>query len=154
MEKLKKVKAATLIWVIFGMVFCSMAVIAAESGRQILNRDLQASIGMPVMTGEYWQKLSEDSKIAFIWGLWSTINIEHYLMNKYPNLKTENFSSKVFEGTAKAPKTVNQTVELIDSYYKNNPDHLSKPVVGVIWALEVKPNLTVGIAGRPLNPND
>ena len=61
---------------------------------------------------------------------------------------------KVIEATDKSPMTINEIVSMIDKYYQTNPDHLEKPVYGVFWALEVKPNITVGIAGRPLNPKD
>jgi hypothetical protein len=45
---------------------------------------------MPVLNGNLWQKMTEDSKIAFIWGMWQTIAVENYLMQKYPDLKSES----------------------------------------------------------------
>lgn len=154
MRKLTGVRILVLVIALIVFGLCSFYVIAAERGKEAVNKEMEKNIGLPALTGELWQKMTEDSKIAFIWGLWSTISIEQYLMNKYPDLKKDNFSSKVVEGVNKSPKTMNETVALIDTYYKTNPDHLDKPVVGVLWALEVKPNLTTGIAGRPLNPNN
>ena len=92
--------------------------------------------------------------MAFIWGLWHTVAIEHYLMNKYPDLKKENFSLKVFEGSGKSALTMNQVVAMIDQYYQTNPDHIDKPVVGVLWHTVVRPNITTGIDGRPLKPEN
>lgn len=137
---------------LIGMGLGSFYVTAAERGREAISKGLEKSIGMPVLTGELWQKMEGDAKVAFIWGLWHTVAIEHYLMNKYPDLKKDNFSSKVNEGFDKSPLTMNQTVALIDEYYKTNPDHLDKPVVGVLWHSAVRPNITTGIAGRPLKP--
>ncbi len=154
MSKSKGIRILAVAVVIIGLTLCSIFVTAAERGRDKIGKEMEKSIGMPVLTGELWQKMTEDSKIAFIWGMWHTISIENYLMTKYPDLKRENFSSKVDEATDKAPMTINQTVAMIDNYYHDNPGHLDKPVVGVIWAIEVKPNLTVGIAGRPLNPKN
>jgi hypothetical protein len=74
------------------------------------------------------------------------------LMDKHPELKRDNFSAKAAEGMDKAPLTINETVALIDKYYEANPDQLDKPVTGVLWAMAIKPNLTVGINGRPLKP--
>lgn len=154
MRKLTGVRILAVIVALIGVGLCSYYVIAAESGKEAINKELQKGIGMPVMSGEFWQKMTDDSKISFIWGLWNVIAIENYLMDKYPDLKRDNFSLKVREGVSKSPKTMNETVALVDNYYQDNPDHLDKPVVGVLWALEIKPNLTTGIAGRPLNPNN
>jgi hypothetical protein len=156
MSKSKGIKILAVVVVIIGLAMGSFYVFAAEQskGSKAVGKELEKNIGLPVLTGELWQKMTEDSKIAFIWGMWHTISIEHYLMTKYPDLKKDNFSAKVIEATNKKPLTINQTVAMIDTYYKDNPDHLDKPVVGVIWAMEVKPNLTVGIDGRPLNPKN
>jgi hypothetical protein len=140
-----------LFLVALGVASTSLADTA--QGRGGVSRELEKNIGMPALTGEVWQKMDGDSKIAFIWGLWETISIESYLMQKYPALNKENFSAKMEEAAGKLHPTVNQTVALIDQYYRDNPDHLKKPVVGVIWSQMVRPYITVGINGRPLKPN-
>ncbi len=156
MNKSKGIKILAVAVVAIGLAMGSFYGFAAEQSRggKAVAKELEKNIGLPILTGDLWQKMTEDSKISFIWGLWYTISIEHYLMTKYPDLKKENFSAKMVEATDKAPLTINQTVAMIDTYYKNNPDHLDKPVVGVIWAMAIKPNLTVGIAGKPLNPKN
>jgi hypothetical protein len=66
----------------------------------------------------------------------------------------ENFSAKIVEArrarvsAGKAMK-INQIISTIDQYYKDHPDQLEVPVLGVIW-LHIKPDLKTGIAGRPL----
>ena len=132
----------------------SIYVMAAEGVKGGVNKEMKESIGMPVLTGELWQKMTEDSKVAFIWGLWHTVAIEQYMMNKYPNLKNENYSSKVNEAYDKSHLTMDQTVALIDQYYKENPDHLEKPVFGVLWHTVIRPNITTGINGQPLKPEN
>ena len=125
---------------------------AESSGEKAVNKELEKDIGMPILDGDLWAKMSSDSKVAFVWGVWHVVSIEHYLMGKYPDLKRENFSAKVMEGSAKKPMTMNEMVALIDKYYQTNPDEKEKPVIAVIWTLIVKPNVRTGIDGRPLKP--
>lgn len=130
-----------------------LGLLAAESaGQKAVNKELQNDIGMPVLDGDLWVKMTHDTKVAFVWGMWHVVSTEHYLMGKYPDLKRENFSAKVIEGMSKTPMAMNGIVALIDKYYQTNPDQMAKPVIGVIWASLVKPNLKTGIDGRPLKP--
>ena len=132
--------------------FLSLNVLAAESrGGAAVHKEMEKDIGMPMLEGDSWQKMTRDEKLAFVWGFWHVVSIEHYLIDKYPQLKTENFSAKVIEATHKTPKTADEVVALIDAYYQANPDELEKPVVGVLWDEMIKPNIMTGIAGRPLH---
>jgi hypothetical protein len=153
MKPLIKKERLGVVLFLVGMGLASLSLADTQQGRGGVSRELQKNIGLPALTGEVWQKMDGDSKIAFIWGLWETISIESYLMQKYPDLNRENFSAKMEEAAEKSRPTVDQTVALIDQYYRENSDHLKKPVVGVIWAQMVKPYITVGINGRPLKPN-
>jgi len=110
---------------------------------------------MPLLKGVLWQKMGPNAKVAFIWGVAHVILIENVLMEEVPELRTENFSAKVAEArrarvSAGTAMTINQMVSAIDQYYKDHPDRLEVPVLGVIWDAGVKPNLKTGIGGRPL----
>jgi hypothetical protein len=110
---------------------------------------------MPLLKGEQWLKLDPDSKVAFIWGAAHVILIENVLMEDIPELRRENFSAKVYEARSAKVKagtamTINQMISAIDQHYKEHPDQIGTPVVGVIWNVGVKPYLKTGIAGRPL----
>jgi hypothetical protein len=110
---------------------------------------------MPLLKGEQWQKMDPNSKVAFIWGAAHVILIEAILMEEIPELRKENFSAKVVESRQERKRTgttmtINQIIDAIDQYYKDHPDKLEVPVMGVIWEVGVKPNLKTGIAGRPL----
>ena len=52
---------------------------------------------MPLLKGEQWQKMDSNSKVAFIWGAAHVILIEDEVMQKFPELRQENFSAKVAE---------------------------------------------------------
>jgi hypothetical protein len=93
--------------------------------------------------------------VAFIWGAAHVILIEAVLMEEVPELRRENFSAKVVEArrarkAAGTAMTINQIISTIDQYYKDHPDKLEVPVLGVIWEIGIKPNLKTGINGRPL----
>jgi len=110
---------------------------------------------MPLLKGAQWLKLDSNSKVAFIWGAAHVILIENVLMEEAPELRTQNFSAKVVEArrarvSAGTAMTINQIISAIDQYYKDHPDKLDVPVLGVIWEVGVKPNLKTGIGGRPL----
>ena len=147
-------KVCIAVVIAFWLIPCwSFNVLAAESrGQAAVSKELEKDIGLPILDGDLWQKMTQDDKIAFVWGFWTVVSIEHYLMDKYPDLRKENFSAKVIDATHKKTKTANEVVALIDTYYKANPDEIEKPVAGVLWDEMIKPNITTGIAGRPLKP--
>jgi hypothetical protein len=101
-----------------------------------------------LLDGDVWQKMDQNSKVAFIWGAGHVVAIEKELAARYPELKVENFSAKVAEGIAGVP--MNDIVAEVDAFYKANPDKLNVVVMRVIWDSLIKPNLKTGIAGRPL----
>ncbi len=145
-------RIAVVLSLIF-IVCLGLSVFAAEpSGEKAVNKELEKDVGMPILDGDLWVKMTPDSKVAFVWGIWHVVSIEHYLMGKYPDLKRDNFSAKVIEGSSNTPMTMNEVVTLIDKYYQANPDQIEKPVTAVIWSTMVKPNIKTGIDGRPLKP--
>ncbi len=126
-------------------------ILAAEGrGSVAIGKELEKNVGMPILDGDLWQKMTHDDKVAFIWGFWHVVEIEWYLMDKYPDLKKENFSAKVIEASDKKPLTIGEIVALIDKYYQANPDEIEKPVIGVLWDGTIKPNIKTGINDRPL----
>ena len=151
---MKKPHIVSICIVILSLIFIaclSLGVFAAEpAGEKAVNKELEKDVGMPILDGDLWVKMAPDSKVAFVWGVWHVASIEHYLMDKYPDLKRDNFSAKLIEGSSKAPMTMNEVVALIDKYYQANPDQIEKPVIAVIWSQIVKPNIATGIDGRAL----
>ncbi|MCE5333550.1 MAG: hypothetical protein LLG06_03075 [Desulfobacteraceae bacterium] len=157
MNRLRIVGIYLVVALFVGFTACSFDVLAAEkspnqkAGRKAMEKGLQDSLGMPVLTGDLWQKMTHDSKVAFIWGFGHVVTIEQYLMEKYPELKRDSYVPKVVEGMANIP--MNEVVARVDKFYGENPDQLKEPVTKVIWDTMIKPNIKTGIAGRPLtNP--
>lgn len=155
MNRLKIIGIYLVVALFAGFTACSFDVLAAEKSpeqkadRKAMEKGLQESLGVPVLTGDLWQKMTHDSKVAFIWGFGHVVTIENNLMDKYPELKRDSFVAKVVEGMADIP--MNDVVARVDQYYSANPDKIKEPVTNVIWDTMIKPNIKTGIAGHPLN---
>ncbi len=119
-----------------------------RADRKAVEKELKETLGMPVLKGDTWQKMSQEAKVSFIWGFGHVVAIEQHLMEKYPELKREDFVSKVIEGMSGIP--MNEVISKIDNYYSANPDKIEKPVMSVIWDTMIRPNIKTGINGRPL----
>ena len=104
---------------------------------------------MPVLTGEVWQKMTADERVAFVWGIGHVVTIEQQAAERHPELKREGFAAKMAEGLTGMP--MNTIVLEIDKYYLQNPDDLQAPVMEVIWDELVKPRIKTGIANLPLD---
>jgi hypothetical protein len=154
MNRLKMVGIYFVVALFGGFTACSFVALAAEktpeqkADRKAMEQGLQDSLGVPVLTGDLWVKMTHDSKVAFIWGFGHVVTIEQNLMDKYPELKRDSFVVKVVEGMADIP--MNDVVARVDQYYSANPDQIKEPVTKVIWDTMIKPNIKTGIAGRPL----
>ena len=102
-----------------------------------------------LLTGKIWTRMTQDEKVAYLWGGGDVVDVERRLMEDFPQLKVENFSFKVREGF---PSTVtnNEVARAVDKWYRDNPDKLNVTVIRVIWDTMIKPHLKTGIAGRSL----
>ena len=154
MERLKWIQICFLFFVCIGVgVWATHASCQQKVDETAVGKEMEKV--MPLLKGEQWQKMDPNSKVAFIWGAAHVILIENVLMQEIPELRRENFSAKVAEARevqvkAGKARTINEIVSAIDQYYKDHPDQLGTPVMGVIWNVGIKPYLKTGIAGRPL----
>ena len=154
MKRLKWIQICFLFFICIGVgVWATHATGQQKVDETTVGKEMEKV--MPLLKGEQWQKLDPNSKVAFIWGAAHVILIEQILMEEFPELRRENFSAKVAEARAAQVKagrarTINEMVSAIDQYYKEHPDQLGTPVMGVIWNFGVKPHVKTGIAGRPL----
>jgi hypothetical protein len=125
----------------FALLFLAMTILSAAT--------VSAAEGK-LLRGDVWQGMTEDEKVAFLWGAGQVILVENEIMAQMPELKVENFSAKVAEAGSDNI-ILNDLVVLIDSYYDTYPEKNTMPVLRVIWDTTIKPNLKTGIGGRPLN---
>lgn len=102
---------------------------------------------MPLLTGDTWQKMTMDEKIAFVWGIGHVATMERESVELNPELKRESFAAKLCLGIAGIP--MNRIVGDVDSFYRENPGKVADPVIKVIWDKYVIPRLKIGGANTP-----
>jgi len=135
-------KENRILWMLKTVLIC-MSLGALSSG--VLAQD---EIKAPLLTGKTWINMSQDQKSAYIWGAGDIIDLEQEIMEIYPELKRDSFTSKAVEGIGDVK--INDIVSTVDSYYRVNPDKINLSVIRVVWDTMIKPNIKTGIAGKPL----
>jgi hypothetical protein len=145
----KMTRLCCMLAVLAGLSGGGLAFAAEETTKLETGKELKE---MPVLTGEQWQTLQPETKIAFIWGIGHVVTIEEHVLQRHPELKKEGFVSKLAVGLRGVPMTT--IIQTIDNFYAKNPDDLNLPVMRVIWGQMVKPKLKTGVADRPLSKQD
>jgi hypothetical protein len=130
---------------LFGLAAWDGNAVAAESLPAGTGKDLKE---MPVLTGTVWQTMTANEKVAFVWGIGHVVTVEWQAAQLRPSLKQEDVAAKLAEGLV--GMSMNDIVQGIDGYYKDNPDDLEAPVLAVIWDEMVKPKIKTGIGNIPL----
>lgn len=143
MKRCQVVRVSSLVFILF--LSLGFKALSEETIQQAVERE------MPLLRGDMWIKMDQDSKVAFVWGAGHVVTIEEVIMQKYPELKRDSFVMKVVEATTNSPMKMNDVVAEVDKYYQANPDKLDTPVMRVIWDTVIKPNIKTGIAGKPIN---
>lgn len=113
--------------------------------------EAQVAKEMPVLKGDTWVKMTQDSKVAFIWGAGHVVTIEQVLMRQYPELERQSFVLKVAEAHVNNQMSMEDVAATVDNYYAENPENLEMPVMHVIWDTIIKPNISTGIMGQQVN---
>jgi hypothetical protein len=142
-----------IIWMTIAVLSFPLTVLAAETPASGANLDAReypvlSQSEVAVLKGDLWTTASRDSKVAFVWGVCSMIEVERIAMEQIPELKVRNVSAVAAEGL----KTIsmNDIVRAVDDYYQANPGNLDVPVLRIIWDTMVVPKVKTGVAGKPL----
>jgi len=153
MQWISMCRCLGVVWMTIAVLGFPLTVLAAETPASGEKLDAQkypvlAQSEVAVLKGDLWTTASRDSKVAFVWGVCSMIEVERIAMEKIPELKVRNVSAVAAEGL----KTVslNDIVRAVDDYYKANPANLDVPVLRIIWDTMIVPKVKTGVAGRPL----
>jgi hypothetical protein len=101
-----------------------------------------------VLKGDLWTTASQDSKVAYVWGMCSMIEVERIVMTRIPEVRVRNVSAVFAEALQNVPMT--DIVRAVDDYYTANPGKLDVPVLRIIWDTMVKSKVTTGVAGRAI----
>ncbi len=102
-----------------------------------------------LLTGQLWQSMSPDAKVAFIWGIGNLVEYERV----YATSWQEGHRSLVpylVQGLSGVP--INEAVDQIDAYYATHPDQLERSVVDAIFQAIVFPKLQAAKSGATTTP--
>ena len=149
MKKSKTMRFCCMLVILAGLFLVGKAFAADEAATLDTGRELKE---MPVLTGESWQSLQPDTKIAFIWGIGHVVTIEEHVMQRHPEMQRKDCVAKLGEGLRGMP--MSSIIERIDGYYRRNPDDLDLPVMRVMWSQIVKPRLKSGVGDVPFAGQD
>ncbi len=97
-----------------------------------------------LLTGQLWQTMSPDAKVAFVWGIGSLVEYERAQVGASP-MGTKSFIPFLVKGLKGKP--IDEIVRLVDAYYQTHPDQMPRPVLDVIFQAVVLPTLTTGTEG-------
>jgi hypothetical protein len=93
-----------------------------------------------ILTGEVWQTMPHDTKVAFVWGLGNLLEFERHL-GDVPPATSRSFLPPLIKGLQ--GKTINDIVHQVDAYYRTHADQRQLPVINAIFQAVVIPSLQV-----------
>lgn len=134
----------------FLAVFLAMAMFCAPALAQDKQAEpLKAHNPIDQFIGSVWMNTVEGSKLAYLFGIESAIEVEALISEKsaeraarsgkkpgYTLSRFEKGWMEAFKNTTRA-----QMVQEIDKWYTDHPDELTRPVLAVIWNELILPRL-------------
>ena len=93
-----------------------------------------------LLSGELWQTMSPDTKVAYILGIGNLVDFEAGLAEPLPP-ERRSFLPWLVKGMS--GKSINEVIKIVDVYYKEHPDQLKHPVLEVLLRATVLPGLTI-----------
>lgn len=121
-----------------GISFVAVNVAAVE---EMASAPVVSLKEMPLLRGVMWLKMTQDEKVAFVWGIGHVVTMERERMGAFPEMKKESFAAKMAEGLAGIP--MNNVVGAVDGFYTEHPNDVAEPVVKVMWIKFVEPKIVV-----------
>ena len=99
-----------------------------------------------LLTGELWQTMSPDAKVAFVWGIGNLVEFERAQAGTQPPAGSKSFIPFLVKGLS--GKSINEVVRQVDTYYDAHPDQVKRPVVDAIFQAVVLPTLKTDKGGK------
>jgi hypothetical protein len=91
---------------------------------------------LPMITGVNWTTAPEKSKLAWLHGAATIVEVEQEIQAKNsPAAQCNSFVPTLIGGLSGF--TLTEIMENIDGFYDKNRDQLQKPVIHVVWDLAV-----------------
>lgn len=92
-----------------------------------------------LLTGEVWQTLSPDAKLAFVWGVGNLLEFERTRAST-AEPSPQSFIPFLVEGLKGKP--IADVVAQIDRYYAAHPAEIKRPVIDAIFQAVVLPEIS------------
>ena len=99
-----------------------------------------------LLTGELWQMMSPDAKVAFVWGIGNLVEFERSQAGTQPAAGGKSFIPYLIKGLA--GKSINDVVRQVDTWYEAHPDQVKRPVVDALFQAVVLPTLKAEKGGK------
>ena len=91
-------------------------------------------------TGEHWINASREQKVAYLFGIGNTLEIEQAMHgNNPPEVIRGNSIVPVMIGGLSHFTTTNVR-EMLDQWYETHPDQLKRPIIEVLYIEFALPN--------------
>lgn len=134
------------------LVIVSIFAVTGQPARAEESRVEQKGNPVERFTGALWQKSADNEKKAFLFGIDTAIAIEYFISKESVTRAAKKGKKPVYtlsnfeRAWMKAFKNVSRTelAQMVDAWYKQNPDQLDKPVLNVIWYQIIQPRLKAG----------
>jgi hypothetical protein len=89
--------------------------------------------------GNDWAKSTERERLAYIWGFSNALTAGYVHDEKHLPGNKDTFTHRAAAGLSGT--TVEQAEDIVDAWYKANPNQLNTPVLKVLWDQIGKPRL-------------
>jgi hypothetical protein len=109
----------------------------------------QSATEAQLLTGNTWQTLSRDNKIAYVWGISNLVELERTnLGSQQPQPPTDDRKSFIpYLAYGLSGMSIEQVIDRVDAYYKAHSDQRNQPVLDAIFQAIVMPRLKEARAG-------
>jgi len=112
---------------------CCLAVIGAWSP--------VATADAVIVNGKHWVESSHQLKKAYLLGVANVLDVEEAYYGANPPSDTQSYIPRAVRGLTAGGYTVDTVLTGLDAWYAANPESLDRPVLEIIWAEMVVPNL-------------
>jgi hypothetical protein len=99
-----------------------------------------------LLTGEHWQTMSFEAKIAYISGVGNLVEYERHQLDA-PPAERQGKSFLPYLARGLSGISINEVVSRVDNHFATHPNQLKRPVVDAIFQSVVLPRVQAEKAG-------
>ena len=129
MKKLRVLVASSVVLLVLGTFLAPLA---------------ESATAAQMLTGNIWQTLSRDNKIAYIWGMGNLVDLERTNLGAQsiePPTAGDRKSFIPYLVYGLSGISIEEIINRVDAYYMTHPDQRSQPVLDAIFQSTVVPRL-------------